>query len=254
MLSSCLASGPPTWQGVRVTTAPRPAASAPRTPAPAPSCSTRPERLLLEEGYAAVTSRRVAAKAGLKPQLVHYYFRTMDDLFLEVFRRRAEEGFAQFERAIADEPSLRTIWSSADPRHRLRVQPRVRCAREPPQGDPRRDGELRRTVPDDATRSGRVDPRGPRTVAGWRSRPTWCSWRSRAWPSSSRWSARSASAADTTQALAFVEQYLDNFRRNLTFTPPSPAAAEVRIFLSRDRRGRGSNHAISDGGPASRAI
>src|SRR5205823_13649069 len=44
------------------------------------------EKLLLEEGYAAVTSRRVAAKAGLKPQLVHYYFRTMDDLFIEVFR------------------------------------------------------------------------------------------------------------------------------------------------------------------------
>jgi TetR/AcrR family transcriptional regulator len=70
------------------------------------------EQLLLAEGYAAVTSRRVAAKAGLKPQLVHYYFRTMDDLFLAVFRRRAEEGFAQFERAITDQPTLRTIWSS----------------------------------------------------------------------------------------------------------------------------------------------
>ena len=30
------------------------------------------EQLLLDDGYAAVTSRRVAAKAGLKPQLVHY--------------------------------------------------------------------------------------------------------------------------------------------------------------------------------------
>ena len=40
------------------------------------------EQLMREEGYAAVTSRRVAAKAGLKPQLVHYYFRTMDDLFI----------------------------------------------------------------------------------------------------------------------------------------------------------------------------
>ena len=65
------------------------------------------EQLLLEEGYAAVTSRRVAAKAGLKPQLVHYYFRTMDDLFLEVFRRRAEENLARFERAIAADGSLR---------------------------------------------------------------------------------------------------------------------------------------------------
>ena len=50
------------------------------------------EQLMLEEGYAAVTSRRLANKAGLKPQLVHYYFRTMEELFLEVFRRRAEEG------------------------------------------------------------------------------------------------------------------------------------------------------------------
>ena len=43
-----------------------------------------------DEGYAAVTSRRVAEQAGLKPQLVHYYFRTMDDLFLEMFRRGAD--------------------------------------------------------------------------------------------------------------------------------------------------------------------
>src|ERR1700746_1245156 len=46
------------------------------------------EQLMIEEGYAAVTSRRLAHKAGLKPQLVHYYFRTMEELFLEVFRRR----------------------------------------------------------------------------------------------------------------------------------------------------------------------
>jgi TetR/AcrR family transcriptional regulator len=75
------------------------------------------EVLLLDEGYAAVTSRRVAAKAGLKPQLVHYYFRTMDDLFLEVFRRRAEDNLAAFERAIAEDGSLRNLWRlNADPR------------------------------------------------------------------------------------------------------------------------------------------
>jgi TetR/AcrR family transcriptional regulator len=75
------------------------------------------EVLLLEEGYAAVTSRRVAAKAGLKPQLVHYYFRTMDDLFLEVFRRRADRDLAAFERAIEADGSLRNLWRlNADPR------------------------------------------------------------------------------------------------------------------------------------------
>jgi len=68
------------------------------------------EQLMLDEGYAAVSSRRVAAKAGLKPQLVHYYFRTMDDLLLAVFRRRAEEGLARQARALASEQPLRALW------------------------------------------------------------------------------------------------------------------------------------------------
>ena len=72
---------------------------------------------MLEEGYAAVTSRRVAAKAGLKPQLVHYYFRTMDDLYVETFRRRADENVGRLERAIAADGSLRQLWQlNADPR------------------------------------------------------------------------------------------------------------------------------------------
>jgi len=74
------------------------------------------ERLMLDEGYAAVTSRRLAAAAGLKPQLVHYYFRTMDDLFLEVFRRRADENLARLEKAVAQDGSLRALWRlSIDP-------------------------------------------------------------------------------------------------------------------------------------------
>ncbi|XVQ14812.1 TetR/AcrR family transcriptional regulator [Spirillospora sp. CA-255316] len=68
------------------------------------------ERLMLEEGYAAVSSRRVAAKAGLKPQLVHYYFRTMDELFLEMFRRRAEEGLRRQAAALAASQPLRALW------------------------------------------------------------------------------------------------------------------------------------------------
>jgi AcrR family transcriptional regulator len=72
---------------------------------------------MLEEGYAAVTSRRLAAKAGLKPQLVHYYFRTMDDLFLAVFRRRAEDNMARVEAAITLDGSLKVLWQlNADPR------------------------------------------------------------------------------------------------------------------------------------------
>ena len=65
------------------------------------------EQLMLQEGYAAVTSRRVAEKAGLKPQLVHYYFRTMDDLYLAVFRRRAEQGLEVQSRALKSPQPLR---------------------------------------------------------------------------------------------------------------------------------------------------
>lgn len=75
------------------------------------------EHLLRDEGYAAVTSRRIAAKAALKPQLVHYYFRTMDDLFVELFRRRAEENIVRFERALAEDSSLANLWRlNTDPR------------------------------------------------------------------------------------------------------------------------------------------
>ncbi|MGV0716907.1 helix-turn-helix domain-containing protein [Mycolicibacterium sp. XJ662] len=68
------------------------------------------EQLLLEEGYAAVTSRRVAEKAGLKPQLVHYYFRTMEDLFLAVFQRMAEAGFIALSSALASPKPLWALW------------------------------------------------------------------------------------------------------------------------------------------------
>lgn len=68
------------------------------------------EALMIEDGYAAVTSRRVAEKAGLKPQLVHYYFRTMEDLFLAVFHRRAEEGLAVLSTALASPQPLWALW------------------------------------------------------------------------------------------------------------------------------------------------
>jgi AcrR family transcriptional regulator len=75
------------------------------------------EHLMLEEGYAAVTSRRVAAQAGVTPALVHYYFRTMDDLFLAVYRRRAQQGFERQEQALASRQPLWALWEfSRDPR------------------------------------------------------------------------------------------------------------------------------------------
>ena len=69
------------------------------------------EQLIAEEGYAAVTSRRVGARAGLTSQLVHYYFETMDELFVEVLRRRADAGLDQLRRELdGGTPTLRRLW------------------------------------------------------------------------------------------------------------------------------------------------
>ena len=68
------------------------------------------EQLMREEGYAAVTSRRVAAKAGLKPQLVHYYFRTMDDLFIALVQRGAEHNRQRLANALASNEPLQAVW------------------------------------------------------------------------------------------------------------------------------------------------
>jgi AcrR family transcriptional regulator len=75
------------------------------------------EQLMLEAGYASVSSRRVAALADVRPALVHYYFRTMDDLFLATFRRRAEQGFEHQQRALRSAQPLWALWEvSRDPR------------------------------------------------------------------------------------------------------------------------------------------
>ncbi len=66
--------------------------------------------VMVNEGYAAVTSRRVAEQAGLNRALVHYYFHTMDDLFLELFRRRAVHGLATQAKALKSAQPLWALW------------------------------------------------------------------------------------------------------------------------------------------------
>jgi AcrR family transcriptional regulator len=76
------------------------------------------EQLMLEDGYAAVTSRRLAAKAGLKQPLVYYYFRTMDELFLAVFRRMSEESLERLKEALASAQPIRALWNLNSDRSR----------------------------------------------------------------------------------------------------------------------------------------
>lgn len=74
-------------------------------------------RIMREEGYAAATSRRVAAEAGVKQALVYYYFPTMDDLFIEVLRTGSEASLARIRALLTDDDPLRALWEiNSDPR------------------------------------------------------------------------------------------------------------------------------------------
>jgi AcrR family transcriptional regulator len=68
------------------------------------------EALLLEEGYAAVTSRRVAERAGANSALIRYYFGSMDGLFVELFRRGAEQGLERQAAALQSPQPLWALW------------------------------------------------------------------------------------------------------------------------------------------------
>jgi AcrR family transcriptional regulator len=68
------------------------------------------ELIMREEGYAAVSSRRIAEKAGLKSQLVHYHYGSMDDLFLALFRRAEDTFFASMVEVLASSDPLNKLW------------------------------------------------------------------------------------------------------------------------------------------------
>ena len=67
------------------------------------------EQIMLDEGYAGVSSRKVAVQAGLRSNLLHYYYRTMDDLFIAVFRRREDQHFARLAAAAASSRPLHAL-------------------------------------------------------------------------------------------------------------------------------------------------
>jgi len=68
-------------------------------------------RIMRNEGYAAATSRRVAAEAGVKQALVYYYFPTLDDLFVEVLRAGADVALDRMRAALTDDDPLQTLWA-----------------------------------------------------------------------------------------------------------------------------------------------
>jgi AcrR family transcriptional regulator len=68
------------------------------------------EDILREEGYAALTSRAVAERIGVKQRLVYYYFATMDDLIVETFRRLSVRELERMRQMVATPRPLRELW------------------------------------------------------------------------------------------------------------------------------------------------
>ena len=71
------------------------------------------ERLLVEIGYAGITTRGLAREAGVNHGLVHYYFGSMENLFAETLERYTER-LVERQRAMyhADIPFIEK-WRSA---------------------------------------------------------------------------------------------------------------------------------------------
>jgi AcrR family transcriptional regulator len=68
------------------------------------------QRLMVSDGYAAATTRRVAAEAGVNSALVAYYFGSLDGMFVALFQRGAERSFARLQEALASPQPLWGFW------------------------------------------------------------------------------------------------------------------------------------------------
>ncbi|MBH0779725.1 TetR/AcrR family transcriptional regulator [Nocardia bovistercoris] len=70
------------------------------------------EQIMLAEGYAAVSTRRLAARAEANSALVYYYFGNMDNLFIELFRRGAERSYRRQAEALGSAQPLWALWEA----------------------------------------------------------------------------------------------------------------------------------------------
>lgn len=68
------------------------------------------ERVLQDRGYGAITSRSVAEEAGVKHQLVYYYFQDTDALLLAACKRRMDRGIVRLQQDAKSDRPIRAVW------------------------------------------------------------------------------------------------------------------------------------------------
>jgi len=75
------------------------------------------EAVMREDGYAALTARRVAERAELKHQLVFYYFETMDELLMATYLRHTDRVSEAIEQAFLSSRPLHALWQVSSNPH-----------------------------------------------------------------------------------------------------------------------------------------
>ncbi|WP_280437714.1 TetR/AcrR family transcriptional regulator [Nocardia carnea] len=70
-------------------------------------------RLMVAQGYAAITYRSVATEAGVTPGLVQYHFPLLDQLFEAVLETGTDRLVERLGRAVESEQPLRAVWAYA---------------------------------------------------------------------------------------------------------------------------------------------
>ena len=71
------------------------------------------ERLLVEVGHAGITTRRLAAEAGVNHGLVHYYFGSNENLMVHALERFTERLIARQQELYAAEMPFVEKWRTA---------------------------------------------------------------------------------------------------------------------------------------------
>jgi len=69
--------------------------------------------ILRDEGASAVTARRLAEQVGLGRHIVHYYFGTIDEVFVAIMREEGARAEAALREATRTGDAFDLLWQSA---------------------------------------------------------------------------------------------------------------------------------------------
>ena len=71
------------------------------------------QQLFFKQGYAATSTTQIAKEVGCTQALVHYYYRTKENLFRQIFMEQIEAALVVIGRSLASDDSFETFIEKA---------------------------------------------------------------------------------------------------------------------------------------------